>query len=103
MRKQGDIKWYKKLLRKFRNKYLLTFTLFVTYVLFIDDNDIFTLINYHIHLHKTRRELADTEQQLRKTKEILQELDNPRSLEKYARENKYFKKDDEEIFVITYK
>jgi hypothetical protein len=41
--------------------------------------------------------------QLSETKNILSKIENLDNLEAYAREKKYFKKDDEEIFVITYK
>ena len=32
----------------------------------------------------------------------LDELDNIRTLEKYARENHYFKKEDEDIFIFSF-
>jgi cell division protein FtsB len=41
--------------------------------------------------------------QLKETKQILRRLKNPDYLEAYARSEKFFKRDDEEIFVITYK
>lgn len=92
-----------KLIQRFRNKYLLTFTIFTVYTLFIDDNDIFTIFNYHIKLNKLSKDLVVTEAELNDTKAILNDLNNPHSLERYARENKFFKKDNEEIFVITHK
>lgn len=103
MEKEQTTKWYKKIIRKFRNKYLLTFSLFVIYLLFIDDNTIITIVNYNIKLTKLEKALVDKEHKLKEVKLILTELNNPFYLEKYARENKFFKKDDEDIFVITYK
>lgn len=103
MENKTPTKWYKKLIRRFRNKFLLTFSIFFVYTLFIDDNDIFTIVNHHIRLNKLEKSLAIKEQKLKETKLILNELNNPFYIEKYARENKYFKKDNEDIFVITYK
>ena len=40
--------------------------------------------------------------QLKETKQTLRRLKNPDYLEAYARSEKFFKRDDEEIFVITY-
>ena len=43
------------------------------------------------------------EAKLAKTKNTLDKLQYTSELEAYARENKLFKKDDEDIFIITYK
>ena len=40
---------------------------------------------------------------LNETKSILNKIQDLDFLEAYARETKFFKRDDEEIFVITYK
>ncbi|HRO76545.1 MAG TPA: hypothetical protein PLP27_10400 [Crocinitomicaceae bacterium] len=96
-------KWYLRLVKRFRNKYLLTFTIFAVYTLFIDDNDLITIINHHVQLNKIEKNLAERQVNLAKTRKILNKLNDTRYLEKYAREIKSFKKDDEDIFVITYK
>ena len=41
--------------------------------------------------------------QLSETKNFLKKIKNLDYLEAYAREKKFFKKENEEIFVITYK
>ena len=43
------------------------------------------------------------ENKLAKTKQTLDKLKYISELEVYARENKLFKKDNEDIFIITYK
>ena len=40
---------------------------------------------------------------LEETKSTLNKIGNMDFIEAFARENKFFKKDDEEIFVINYK
>ena len=50
-----------------------------------------------------KEEKALVEAKLVKTKNTLDKLRYTSELEAYARENKLFKKDDEDIFIITYK
>lgn len=47
-----------------------------------------------------QKEFLETE--IEKDREILEKLSKPEELEKYARENYYMKKDNEEIFLIEY-
>lgn len=86
----------------FRNKYLLAFTIFLVYNLFLDDIDVFTIINQNKRLSKLHADQSEITLKLKETKQTLRELRNGYALEKYAREEKLFKKDDEDIFVITY-
>jgi cell division protein DivIC len=92
----------KKYLQPFRNKYILTLTIFLVYNLFLDDVDIFSLINQNRKLSKLRDDQSEIRIKLNETKHTLQELKHDYALEKYAREEKLFKKDDEDVFIITY-
>lgn len=96
-------KWYYKLYQKMKNKYIFAFTIFSIYTLFIDDNNIITIFNHHKKRIKLEVALVEKQEKLDNTKMILDNLNDPKYIEKYARENKYFKKMDEDIFVITYK
>ena len=92
-----------KYLRHLRNKYVLTIVVFSVYMLFLDDVDIFTIARQEIKLNKLQEEKAEVKEKYLKTKATLDQLDNMESLERYAREEKMFKKDDEDIFVIVTK
>jgi cell division protein DivIC len=92
----------KKYIKPFKNKYILTGTLFVLYSLLLDDNDIFSIVNHQNKLRKIEQAKVDVSAKLKNTKFLLNQLHFTPELEKYAREEKYFKKDDEDIFVITY-
>lgn len=70
--------------------------------MFLDDLDIFTIVKQNIKLSELKKERVITEKQLMETKSTLANLDTIHGIEKFAREKKYFKKDNEEIFVITY-
>jgi cell division protein DivIC len=92
----------KKLPALVKNKYFVTSIAFLIYFLFLDDLDIITIINQKRKLNKleTQRDLLS--QDLKEVKYTLGKLKNLNYLEAYARSQKFFKKDDEEIFVITF-
>lgn len=87
----------------FKNKYILTITLFTIYALFLDDEDVFSLVSHSRKLNKIHAEQVIMDQKLKETTSVLKDLDQKESLERFAREEKLFKKDDEDIFVISYK
>jgi hypothetical protein len=95
--------WFSKRSKYFKNKYLIAFFIFFFYGLFLDDNDIFDMIKDQITLSKLKDEKELIDKKLNKTKFILKRLRYNSELEKYARENKLFKRDNEDIFIITYK
>ena len=81
---------------------MLATAIFLVYTLFLDDNDIFTIIS---QTNKLNHLTADTEamkSNLKKTKTTLNKLKYKTEVEKFAREKKLFKKDDEDVYVIFY-
>lgn len=92
---------YLKKLKVFRNKYLLTFTIFTFYALFLDDEDVLKLISQNRKLSKLKQDKAIIDEELKKTRGTLKKLQYSSEIERYAREKKYFKKDNEDIFVIS--
>ena len=87
----------------FKNKYWVTIFIFLTYVLFLDELDIFLIIIQKRKLNQLEIQRDDMKSQLLSTRATLRKLKKINYLESYARSQKFFKKDDEEIFVITYK
>jgi cell division protein FtsB len=75
---------------------------FSIYFLFLDDLDIITIINQKSKLSKLQAQRDLLAENLKETKNTLKRLKNLNYLESYARSQKFFKKDDEEIFVITF-
>ncbi len=85
-----------------KNKYLLTATGFVIWVLFFDGRDFITSHfrerNELLRLEKSKKYY---QQQIATTKQELEQLKtNPALLEKYARERYLMKRDNEELFWI---
>jgi cell division protein FtsB len=85
-----------------KNKYFITSLAFAIYFLFLDDLDIITIINQKGKLSKLESQRNLLAEDLKETKNTLRKLKNLNYLESYARSQKFFKKDDEDIFVITY-
>ena len=98
---------FKEFFRKrayiFKNKYVLTFLVFTFYSLFLDEVDIFDIISRKRTLMKIEEDIVDKENKLYKVKYTLRRLHHTSELERYAREHKLFKKENEDIFIITYK
>ncbi len=92
----------KKIPAFFKNKYFVTSVAFLIYFLILDDLDIITIINQKRKLSKLVAQRDLLSENLKETKNTLKRLKNTNYLEAYARSQKFFKKDDEEIFVITF-
>lgn len=71
-------------------------------MLFLDDIDIFTIVNQNRKLNKLEVSKSEVSEKLIAIQATLKELKYPSELESYAREEKLFKKDNEDIFVISY-
>jgi hypothetical protein len=76
--------------------------LFVAYGLFLDENDIFTIISQRSKLHQLEAKTDEYRGKYTETKTTLDKLKYISEVERFARENKFFKKDDEDVFVIFY-
>ena len=85
-----------------RNKYVITFFVFLIYFLFLDDMDIFMLVKQRNKLNKLKAHKIEMALQLQETRKELKMLKNINTLEAYARSEKFFKQKDEDIFVISY-
>ncbi len=91
------LKW-----KYWKNKYVVTILVFTLYSLFFDDIDIFTIVSQNRKLQNLRTESLETEKNLTQVQSTLKRLKYSSELETYARENKLFKKENEDIFVISY-
>lgn len=91
-----------KYAKYFKNKFIFTTCAFFIYMLFLDDVDIFTIVNQNRKLNKLEVSKNEVSEKLTKTQNTLKKLKYPSELESFAREEKLFKKDNENIFVISY-
>jgi cell division protein FtsB len=92
------------LLNFIKNKYFLTITALIAWLLFFDKNDVFTQHETVSKLNKLKTDQSYYITEIEKNKVELQELKtNTESLEKFAREKYLMKKDNEDVFVFVTK
>lgn len=91
-------KWFKI----FTNTYILVLTIFVIWMLFFDTNSFLIHRELQKEINKLEQQKDFLQQEIEKDKKLLNELKDPKALEKYAREKYYMKKDNEEVFLIEY-
>lgn len=92
----------KKVLPYLKNKFILASTIFLVYTLFLDENDIFTIFNQQRKLRQLEKTSSETKEKLEETLAVISKLKYRTEVERFAREKKLFKKDNEDVFVISY-
>ena len=89
------------LLRRFRNKYLIAFLIFLVWVMVFDRNSLIDRVKYMRTLSELK---AEKEYYLQKYEEDSRRLNELRTddanLEKFAREQYLMKRENEDVFVI---
>jgi cell division protein DivIC len=85
-----------------RNKYVLTLLIFFVWLLIFDSNNLIDRVKFIRKLNEMERQKEYYETRIELDSRKLNELKtNRENLEKFAREQYYMKKPDEEIFVIV--
>ncbi len=87
----------------FKNKYLITGIIFALWMMFFDKNDIPLQIKRMSELRKLKQgEKNMTVQIINARKELESLKTDPGTLEKYARERFLMKKDNEDLYIVTF-
>lgn len=93
-----DKKWFKLL----RNKYIWVSLFFIVWMTFLDNYSYFD----HRILNKEMEELNENkkyyQEEIKKDKQSIQELNNSEQIEKFAREKYFMKKENEDIYIIEF-
>ena len=96
-------KYLKKLFPYLKNKYVLTVLAFLIWMMFFDRNDVFMQFSQRSKLRVMQQDKLYFKEEIEKNQKIMDDLmNNPETLEKFAREKYLMKKDDEDVYVITY-
>ena len=84
-----------------RNKFFLVFIAFAVWMLFFDERDVITMRRHRQELRELQQSKKYYTDQINKEKTELENLkNNPATLEKYAREKYYMKRDNEDLYLI---
>ena len=84
------------------NLYILISVVFFIWIFFMDSNSILVNIKLNKEISELKERKEILENQIQMDMKIISNFQNPDSLEKYAREKLYMKKDNEEIFIIEF-
>jgi cell division protein DivIC len=89
--------------RFLRNKYLLSTTAFLLWIIFFDKNDFFTQRDRRQELTELRQSKVYYTQQIAEIKQFSNDLrSNPAAIEKFAREKYKMKRDSEDLFIVKF-
>ncbi|NKI27725.1 septum formation initiator family protein [Arenibacter sp. 6A1] len=84
------------------NTYVLILTVFVIWMVFFDTNSL--LIHWELkeEIEKLEKQQQFLKEEIAKDKLIIEKLSDKNELEKFAREQYYLKRKNEEIYLIEY-
>ncbi|MFD2824292.1 septum formation initiator family protein [Lacinutrix iliipiscaria] len=90
------------MLKYFKNIFIIIFTIYAIWMLFFDANSLII----HNELNNDISDLEDEKEfyikEIEKDNKELEKLSNDEGLEKFAREEYYMKRDNEDIYIIEY-
>jgi cell division protein DivIC len=84
-----------------KNKYLISASVFLAFLVFFDDRDLISNYRHSQQLSELEKSAEYYRQEIEKTKTELNQLrTDAATLEKYARERYLMKRDNEDLFII---
>jgi cell division protein DivIC len=96
-----DIQTLKPLISYLKNKYVIVILAFVVWMAFFDPKDMGLIISRTSKLNELKTSEKHLKTEIQETKKELGLLkSDAKSIEKYAREKFYMKKDNEELFIV---
>ena len=92
----------KPILKFLKNKYFIVGAIALVWMLFLDQYDVFSHIRMHNRIQQLESEKAFyTQEKERIEKEKMLLTTDPEALERFAREELWMKKDDEDLFIVV--
>ncbi len=95
-------RWFVVTLAIVSNVYVLVLTIFVIWMVFFDTNSLLIHSELRNEIKKLEKQQEFLREEIAKDKKIIEKLSDPEELEKFAREQYYLKKKNEEIYIIEY-
>ena len=84
------------------NMYVMVLTAFVIWMLFFDTNNLMIHLELKNQVKKLEKDAEFLRKEIYRDKKTIEKLSDPKELEKFAREQYYLKKKNEEIYLIEY-
>ncbi len=82
------------------NKYTITLLLFAVVFSFCGNQSVVNRVRMSHEIRAKERDLNNYKQQTKQAERQLRMLENPDSLERYAREHYYMREKDEDVYII---
>ena len=82
------------------NFYVLSFCIFIIWMLFFDESSYLIHRDLNKQIKEADQSIQFYKKEIEKNKKELQTFKNPKALEKFARENYFMKKENEDIFIF---
>ncbi|UGU16703.1 septum formation initiator family protein [Sinomicrobium kalidii] len=86
----------------FSNIYVIVLTVFAVWMIFFDTNSLLTHMELEKEIDKLQKQKEYLQKEIEKDKDVIRNLKDDNNIEKFAREEYYFKKDNEEIYIIEH-
>jgi len=84
------------------NRYVIILAVFIVWMLFFDENSMLNHREFNKEINKLKSEQDYLNNEIKQDKELINKLKSKEELEKFAREEYYMKKENEEIYLIEY-
>ena len=84
-----------------KNKYILTFFIFLVWISFFDRDNLFDRYSSLKELREIESEKEQYQAKIEEDSENLKKLEDPEYLERFAREKHLMKRDNEDLFIIV--
>ncbi len=89
-----------KVVKFLSNRYVLILILFLVWMLFFDENSFINHRELDKEVNKLEKSIKYYKKETEGDKKVIENLKNPDSLEKFAREEYKMKRKDEDIYII---
>jgi len=91
-----------KIVKFLSNKYVLVLLVFVVWMIFFDENSYLTHRELNKEKSKLEKSIKYYNHEISKDKKIIKQLKDSNMLEKYGRETYFFKRDNEDVYIIEF-
>lgn len=91
-----------KKLNKTQKLMVIIFIAFIVWMLFFDENSYMIHRELNAEIEKLEASTSYYKKEIEKDQKMLKDLNNPKSLEKFARETYKMKKKDEDIYIVEF-
>lgn len=86
----------------FKNKYVITVLVFIVWIMFFDNNDLFTVLKNREKLQDVEQKRAQKVENIKASDQTYYDLANDiKAREKFAREKYLMKRPNEDVFIFV--